>query len=143
MIGLDPTKRKIKMSNVHKIWGERKRILLTFTNEIDLLYLKAGTFSSTHYHDNKVNRFVLISGKVRVETQYNKKDLQINEIFEVFPPTVHRFCVEEDSIMLEVAYVTNGEINSMDIHRDSQGGKIINGKEVTLDVMKEKGLFEL
>ena len=45
--------------------------------------------------------------------------------------------------MVEVAYVNEGNINSKDIKRISQGGKIIDGKEVTLDEMRKQGLLEL
>ena len=34
-------------SNVMKVWGERRRMLLTDKVEIDLLYTKANTFSFT------------------------------------------------------------------------------------------------
>ena len=129
--------------NIHKIWGERRRILLTKDTEIDLLYLTKNSFCSTHNHKEKINRFVVVSGKVRIESEYGKTILTKNESFEVHPPLIHRFFAEEDSIMIELAYVIHGIIDPKDIDRKSQGGKIINGQEMTLDEMREKGLLDL
>ncbi len=131
------------MSSIFKIWGERRRILLTDQTEIDLLYVKKDTFCSTHSHITKINRFIVIEGKVRIETEFGKKTLTKNQSFEVNPPLVHRFIALEDSIMIELAYVEKDFIQPKDIKRKSQGGRIINGKEMTKDKMRKKGLLDL
>jgi mannose-6-phosphate isomerase-like protein (cupin superfamily) len=131
------------MSNIHKIWGTRNRILLTNETEIDLLYTKANTFCSTHKHAKKINKFIVISGEVRIETEFGKTTLKSGDSFEVHPPLVHRFFNVKDSIMIECAYVKKGKINPDDIERFSQGGKIIKGFEMTFDEMRKKGLLEL
>jgi quercetin dioxygenase-like cupin family protein len=131
------------MDNIHKIWGERRRILLTRRTEIDLLYLKKDHFCSTHFHSQKNNKFYVISGKIKIQTELGETILTKDEHFTVFPPMVHRFYAIEDSIMIELAYVKNGAINDMDIHRKSQGGKIIENKEYTLNELKEKGMLNL
>jgi len=130
-------------SNVHKIWGERRRILLTDQTEIDLLYTKAGTFCSTHRHDNKINRFILISGEVVIETEFGKTTLKPNEAFEVRTPLIHRFVNVKDSVLIEYAYVDYGKIDPADIVRISQGGKVIEGVEMTFEEVRKKGLLEL
>lgn len=130
-------------NSIFKIWGLRRRLLLTDTTEIDLVTLKKDTFCSTHKHKSKVNKFVVISGRVRIESEYGSIELTANESFEVRPPLIHRFYALEDSIMVELAYVEEGSIDSEDIVRISQGGKIIEGKEVTLIEMRDKGLLEL
>lgn len=129
--------------NVFKIWGRRRRILLTDRTEIDLVYLKKDSFCSTHNHNNKINKFVVVKGKVRIETEYGKIILIKNESFEVRPPLKHRFYALEDSVMIECAYVEKGNIDQNDIDRKSQGGRIVKGKEMTLDVMRKKGLLGL
>jgi len=131
------------MSNIHKIWGERRRILLTETSEIDLLYLKEDSFCSTHKHKDKINRFIVVKGRVKIETEYGYKILKSNESFEVEPPLMHRFMALEDSIMIELAYVKTGKIDPNDIDRKSQGGRIKNGVEMTLNEMRKRGLLEL
>jgi len=129
--------------NLHKVWGERRRILLTDQTEIDLLYVKKDTFCSTHLHITKINKFVVVEGKVRIETEFGKKTLKKNQSFEVKSPLIHRFIALEDSIMIELAYVDKGFIQPKDIKRKSQGGRIVKGKEMTEDNMRKKGLLDL
>jgi len=130
--------------SIFKIWGERRRMLLGKQVEIDLLYLKKNGFSSTHSHVNKINRFFIISGKLKIETDYGTKILYPNESWDVYPPRVHRFYALKDSIVVELAFVNgNKKIDPKDINRRSQGGRVIDGKEYTLDEMEEKGMLDL
>ena len=131
------------MDNINKIWGTRSRILLDDYNEVDLLHLKKNTFCSIHTHIDKINRFVLISGKVQIQTELGNKVLSPNDEWTVHPPLKHRFVALEDSIMIEIAWVIQGKVNENDINRESLGGKIIDGVELTIDDLKEKGLLDL
>ncbi len=131
------------MENIFKIWGERRRIRLDDKNEIDLLYLKKDTFCSTHTHKNKINKFILISGGVTIETEYGDKILEVNESWVVRPPIKHRFFVLEPSIMIEMAYVEKGLIDPNDINRESSGGRVIQAVEHTIEDLKKKGLLGL
>ncbi len=130
-------------SNTFKVWGLRKRILLTDTCEIDLLHIYDNSFCSIHKHQKKINKFVLLSGKVRIESEYGYTTLKPGEEFEVRPPLKHRFFAVEHSDMIELAYVETGKIDPNDIDRESQGGRIVKGKEMTLDEMRKKGMLEL
>lgn len=131
------------MSNINKVWGERRRMLLTDRCEIDLLYLKDNTFCSTHSHAHKINRFVVVTGKVKIETEFGSKILKQNDAWDVRPSLVHRFVALADSVMVEMAFVENGKIDPDDINRISQGGKIIDGTEMTHDELREKGMLDL
>jgi len=127
--------------NTLKIWGERRRILLDDKNEIDLLYLKKGYFCSTHYHHYKINKFILVLGEVEIQTEFGGKKLIPGDPFEVPPNQTHRFYAKQPSVMIEIAYIiTDGKIDPNDIVRITQGGRMIKGKEVTLDEMNKKGL---
>lgn len=128
--------------NIHKIWGERRRILLTDRCEIDLLYLKKNSFCSRHKHRDKTNKFVVVKGKVRIETEFGKKVLTKNQSFEVKPPIIHRFFALKDSIMIELASVNADFIQPKDIKRFKQGGRIVDGKEMTENKMRKKGLLD-
>lgn len=130
-------------SNIFKIWGTRRRILLTTTSEIDLLYIKKDCFCSKHNHSNKINKFIVVSGKVKIESEYGETILKANEEFEVHPPLKHRFSALEDSVMIECAYVNKGEIDAEDIKREIQGGRIIEGEYLSIPELKEKGLLDL
>lgn len=129
--------------NIHKIWGERLRLKLDDKNEIDLLYLKKDTFCSTHTHKEKINRFYVISGSVRIDTEFGKIILKKNESWVVRPILKHRFVALVESTMLEFAYVEEGKIDPNDINRESKGGRIINDEYLTIDDLKEKGLLNL
>jgi len=130
-------------SNIFKIWGERRRLLLTDKSEIDLLYLKKDCFCSTHRHDKKINRFVVVDGRVKIETEFGSKILYKNDTWEVNPKTIHRFIALKNSIMIELAYVNKGKINPKDIKRFYQGGKIINNEYISENELRKKGLLEL
>jgi len=131
------------MENIFKIWGTRNRIHLDDKHEIDLLYLKPDTFCSTHAHISKINKFYVVAGKVKIQSEYGETILLPNESFVVYPPIKHRFCVLEPSIMVEMAYVKDGIIDPNDIIRETNGGRIINGQELTIEQLKEKGLLDL
>ena len=126
------------MSSIRKIWGTRNRLLLTKQAEIDLLYLEKNSACSVHNHKKKINRFVLIKGKVIVKTDLGKKELIINEPFDVEPSLTHQFIALKDSILIELAFVKKGKIDEKDITRILQGGKFVNGEFYTLDELKEK-----
>ncbi len=111
------------MENIHKIWGERRRILLDNKNEVDLLYLKKDTFCSTHKHKYKNNKFIVISGNVVIDTEFDKANLCANDEWTVLAPNKHRFVALEDSVMIEIAWVFDGEIDPEDIDRESLGVK--------------------
>jgi len=130
-------------SNIYKIWGTRRRILLTSSSEIDLLHIIKDGFCSTHYHATKINRFVVIEGKLKIDTYYGYIILERGEEFEVRPPLLHRFTALEDSTVIELAYVESGEIDANDINRIKQGGRYINGIEMTENEMRDKGLLNI
>lgn len=131
------------MEGINKIWGKRIRLRLDEKNEIDLLYLKSDTFCSTHTHKEKINRFYVLAGTVRIDTEFGQIVLKKNEAWVVRPPLKHRFVALEDSTMIEMAYVEDGKIDPNDISREKVGGRIINREELTIDDLKEKGLLEL
>lgn len=136
--------------NINKVWGERNRVHFDGLTEIDFLKVKANTFCSTHTHKYKANKFYLISGAVEIQTEFGHRLLKPGESWEVKAPLKHRFFALEDSEMIEIAYVTMEQVQDSkqwiddgDINRESQGGRIVNGIEMTLNEMREKGLLDL
>jgi len=141
---IEKRRKKVDNSNIFKVWGERRRIHLDSRNEIDLLYLNKDCFCSTHTHKDKINKFIVIEGKVKIQTEFGQRVLEKNEIWEVRPPLKHRFIALEDSTMIEFAYVEKNKIISPDdINRISQGGKIIDKVEYTLEELRKRGLLDL
>lgn len=129
--------------NIFKVWGERHRILLTDTVEIDYLKLKANTFCSRHSHNNKINLFHVLKGKVRIDSEFGKVTLHAGQAFKVAPPLKHRFVALEDSEMIECAFVETGKIDAKDINREIQGGRIINGKYISIPELRTQGYLEI
>jgi len=131
------------MTVTKKIWGNKHSILNTDQIEIDLLYLDKDTCCSIHTHDNKINRFVLLMGEVKIKSSLGDYDLTIDEPFDVEPGVMHQFVVNEYSVMIELAYVKEGYIDKDDIKRFIQGGKFVNGEFFSLDQLKIEGRLEL
>ena len=114
-------------NTIKKIWGTRARVLKTDQCEIDILKLDKKTKCSWHNHNQKINRFILIMGDVRVNTSLGSHKLQYLVPFDVEPNLFHEFEVKKDSLMIEIAFVKEGIIDPDDINRLRQGGKFING----------------
>ena len=129
--------------NIFKVWGKRHRILLTDTVEIDYLELKANTFCSRHSHNHKINLFHVLKGKVRIDSEFGKVILREGQAFKVSPPLKHRFVALEDSEMIECAFVEKGTIDAKDINREIQGGRIIDGKYISIPELREQGYLEI
>lgn len=130
------------MSLIKKVWGTRQRLLKTKQTEIDLLYLDKDSACSIHSHKHKINRFVLLKGQITIKSDLGTKNLIINEAFDVEPNIIHQFVIYKDSILIELAFVKNGDIDINDIQRLVQGGKFIKGKFYTLDKLKENNWLE-
>lgn len=126
--------------NIFKIWGFRNRILKNDLVEIDHLFIKKNHCCSVHAHKHKSNKFYIISGECKIKTEIGDIILKEKEYFDVHPSLVHQFIALEDTVMIECAYL---KIDENDIDRKKQGGKIIDGKHITQDELKEKGLLEL
>lgn len=125
-------------STIIKIWGVRKRLLILNQAEVDLLYLEKNSRCSWHFHKKKHNYFYNISAKIKIVTELGDKILNKGEHLTVLAGVKHCFEVLESGIMLEVAYVNNGNIDSNDINRQIQGGKFIKGKFYTLDELMKQ-----
>lgn len=126
-----------------KIWGIKQRIHLDNNNEIDLLQLKKDSFCSVHHHEKKINKFILVSGKIEIVSELGTTLLSVNESFEVHPTLKHKFKALEDSVLIEIAYTTNTVINPDDIVREIEGGLVVDGVEMTIPELKDKGLLNL
>lgn len=124
-------------NNIKKIWGVRQRLLKTKQAEIDLLKLEKRTKCSWHTHQFKTNRFILIYGDVRINTGFGSHKLVTFEPFDVEPPLIHEFEVKRNSLMIEIAYVNEGEIDPDDIKRLRQGGKFVKRKFYTHEELQK------
>ncbi len=129
--------------SIFKVWGERHRVLLNKSCEIDFLKLKANTFCSLHSHSKKINLFYILKGKVKIESEFGKIILTKGQSFEIRPPLKHRFVALTNAEMIEVAYVNKGKIKETDINRKKLGGRIIKGVYLSISELRKKGYLEL
>jgi len=126
---------------IFKIWGTRERILETKTFVIDRLTLKQGTHSSWHYHKHKKNFFYVTKGWVQIVEERGAMNLKSGDHVIVTPDYKHQFRVLEESEMIEVAWCDHDKLDEADIIRLIQGGKVINGKDITENELRKKGLL--
>jgi len=133
-----------KESKIMKVWGIRDRAHLSDKCEIDILTLLPNSQCSIHYHQEKINKFIVIEGEVIIKTGFGETLLQKGDRLTVEPPLVHQFRTKtQPAILLEIAYTNKNQIKNDDIVRIKQGGRIINGKEYTLKEMQELNLLDL
>jgi len=119
-----------------KVWG---KIFTIFKNEkckIDYLYVEKDSCCSIHKHSFKKNIFFLISGDIRIITDFGEHKLEKAKPFDVASGITHQFKALKNSFMLEIAYVEKGKLKEEDINRKIQGGKFIKGKFYTLNELK-------
>jgi len=121
-----------------KIWGYLNNIFLNDKCKVDILYLEKNTVCSIHHHNQKINRFYLIKGSVKIKTDLGEYILKEEQEIDVFPPLIHQFIALEDSILVEIAFVSSGKLKEDDIVRKVQGGKIINNKFYALDELSKE-----
>jgi quercetin dioxygenase-like cupin family protein len=107
------------MERIHKVWGERWLVRKDSTHATSYLKLQAGTRCSWHCHQAKYNLFVVLQGRVGIETEYGEIILTPGQEFTTKPGEWHEFRVYEDSEMIEEMYV---EYDEGDIQRETVGG---------------------
>lgn len=127
---MDVTKNNWESKN----WG---RVLHCFNNpqaSVSFLETKEGYQCSRHYHEDRANVFIVISGAITVQHWRGddptlvEKTLKEGDSYTVPSQEVHRFQVVESGQVIEVYYPDDGhgggEVRLDDIVRLSIGGRI-------------------
>lgn len=132
-----------KESKIMKVWGIRDRAHLSIQCEIDILTLLPNSNCSIHYHKKKSNKFIVIEGEVYIKTGFGEIKLEKGDRLTVEPPLIHQFRTKTKSaILLEIAFVNKGKINSKDITRLKQGWRNIKGKNYSVKELQKGDLFD-
>ncbi len=118
-----------------KVWGSREELFKNDNVLVTLLRLDKGSYSSLHTHKSKSDKFVLVSGEVKIVTELGETILNPYQSLVIDPPLLHQFVVEKNSVMVEISYSV---LDPEDINRIYQGGKIINGERVSLNELNKK-----
>jgi quercetin dioxygenase-like cupin family protein len=122
-----------------KVWGTREELYRDGNVCMTLLDLIKDTYCSKHQHVGRTDKFKLISGRVRISTDLGDTVLNVGDTLVVETPNIHQFIVEEDSIMIEISFA---KYDVEDIRRECQGGRIIEGKRISLDELRDRGLSD-
>lgn len=117
----------------HKNWGSKWCISQSIDKRVDLLFIKAGGYSSKHLHTTTSNSFFLLVGELQIITfephTEDSEDLVIKElnkddVYTLVPKqTQHRFRALTDVMVLEITEKqTSSAFIDEDIYRFDEGG---------------------
>jgi len=115
-----------------KCWGEVWHLFHSEHAAVSYLKLNAGFRCSRHYHAERANQFVVISGRIMVEWGTELEcctELGPDEAFTVPSKILHRFRVLESGVVIEVYWpdVPGGKVRQDDIVRFDEGGVNVTG----------------
>lgn len=94
---------------------------------VSVLHVEKGGYSSRHFHRERINRFIVVSGEILVETYSTPERLETRnaltagDVLDVQPNVIHRFSVVESGIVVEV-YWPSAHLSLEDIVRLDEGG---------------------
>ena len=115
------------MKIVKKLWGWELILVSTELYACKLLILKGGYQCSIHYHKEKDETFVLLVGRVFLDTflstpkPYWEMEMKSLKSYHIIPTRKHRFKGKSSySVLLEVST----EDKSTDSYRETKSGKI-------------------
>ena len=132
-----------KESKIMKVWGIRDRAHLSDKCEIDILTLLPNSNCSVHYHNKKSNKFIVIEGTVYIKTGFGEIKLEKGDRVTVKAPLIHQFKTKKQkAILLEIAFVDTGKIDSNDIMRKNQGWRHIKNKDYSVEELERGDLFD-
>lgn len=96
---------------IFKPWGKTYRIPMPSGSEVHIAYIKKGGRSSYHLHEDMVNVFFIVSGRLLVNLEYGGEViLGPEDMLPIETSNKHYFEALEDTILVE-AY------GQVDIHR--------------------------
>lgn len=106
-----------------KIWGTSELVYISKSTTVYLLRVKRGGVSSWHYHIGKNNAFHVVSGafyiRVKKGSNYNPIYLTAGQDVVVYAgmENCHEFEADEDSVVIETCFNSQGDVDPNDIHR--------------------------
>lgn len=118
-----------------KAWGRVLYLPACAESIYGFMEVNAGYQSSRHHHIYKTNAFAVISGSVMVEEwpgdgPLKQTTLGPGQSYSLAAPIVHRFCVLESGVVVELSYVQDGQqVQQDDIVRLDEGGIIPEGSD--------------
>ena len=110
-----------------KVWGKVRHVFGSEVCAVSILEVEKGFRRSKHYHENRINRFIVHSGIIEVilHDQGTRHSLGTGDVFDVEPGALHSFEVIESGIIVEIYW--SPPVRQDDIIRMELGGKIETG----------------
>ena len=113
------------MTKEKKVWGTAQHFPCSHACGVSVLEVEQGGYCSWHYHNERVNRFIVHSGRIVVEVKTpsggrNEFELAAGGWHDVQPRDLHRFRVLEPGVVVEVYFAP--AISMSDIVRMDTGG---------------------
>lgn len=112
-----------------KAWGTVRHAFDSPNCAVSVLHVEAGGYCSRHFHRERINRFLVVSGAIDVvrwtvdgRTETERERLTPGDITDVPAGIVHSFEVIEPGIVVEV-YAPAGMVRQDDIVRLKLGGR--------------------
>lgn len=109
-----------------KAWGKVRHLFDTPQCAVSVLEVEKGGYSSRHYHEWRINRFLVQSGQIEVVhydgSHEERFTLKPGDVHDVPAGVVHRFEVVESGIVVEVYWPAVG-VSIQDIKRLDTGGR--------------------
>jgi mannose-6-phosphate isomerase-like protein (cupin superfamily) len=115
-----------------KVWGSVRHCFSSEAASGSVLWTVAGAFCSRHSHEDRVNRFVVVSGEIRVEIFDDRGrellraiPLRQGRMIDVPAGVVHRFVVVEPGVVVEFYFPARegAVVRGDDIKRLDYGGR--------------------
>lgn len=115
-----------------KAWGRTRRLIGSELFERHELEVNRGGFCSVHWHAERANRFIVLTGEIHVFAFYGwhveRHELGPDNILDIPSLVPHIFQVISDGRVLEDYWPDRGgRVRSDDIHRLVSGGRIEEG----------------
>ena len=113
------------MERTYKTWGEKWNIFCNDLCEVSVLKLESHQRCSWHRHQTKYNLFWVISGELRIKTEWGIAIVEHNQAFTTRPGEWHEFQTHDlPTWVIEVMYV---HYDPEDIERERLGGPLKDG----------------
>ncbi len=110
-----------------KVWGWTQSVAISdIPLHVAYASINEGGYSSKHYHQDLTNRFIVISGKLRIDIWRNDKeetvDLHAGDIVDIEAGVPHRMTAITYVQLIEIYWSNKPELNAEDIVREDNGG---------------------
>lgn len=123
-----------------KVWGAVQHVFNSPDVAVSVLKVNAGFRCSRHWHENRCNQFILVSGKIDIWTWTDENELRSTpnlpywidrmsldsecRTVKIAAGVPHMFVVRESGLVVEIYTPDGGPVDIDDIVRFDEGGPV-------------------